>query len=244
VIFPLSVALVSGIFAGMILQQYVARRQAHQLIWTIALLMSAVASAAYVLALPPAGSDVAFRAYYVLGGLLMPAWLGLGSIFLAAPRRLAEGTLAVIVNVGAIGAGAVLTAGIEPGSLVRLNGGPGTGVLEPGIWLPITIALNTFGVLAVVGVAVYSSLVRKRGPRQLVAANTLIATGAVIVGIAGSMARTGLPQLFWVTMLAGWVIIFVGFMMAQLAGPTGSRLGSGRNSQPRWAAPAGRTPVA
>ncbi|MFI5269531.1 MAG: hypothetical protein ACHQ7M_19310, partial [Chloroflexota bacterium] len=217
-----------------------------QLVWMVALLMSTLASALYVLALPPQSSQLAFRGYYVLGGLLMPAWLGLGSIYLVAPRRIADLSLAGLVNVGALGAGAVFSASVDPGALERLNGGPGSGVLEPGPWLPITILLNTCGVLAVVGVAIYSAvrLRQRRGSGQLVTANALIALGDLVVGVAGSMARTGRPELFWVTMLAGWVVIFVGFLLTQPVPTADSRPGNGPRSQPRLAAPAGRTPVA
>jgi hypothetical protein len=218
-IYPLAVALVSAVFAGMVLQQYVSRHRPHQLVWGIALLMSALGSSAYVLALPPGGSELAFRIYYGLGGMLMPAWLGLGSLFLASSRRVAEGALAFLVNASALGIGALLVATVNQNQLAGLSGGPGTGVIEAGVWLPITIVLNTLGVLAVVGVAAYSGFqaARRNGSRILLTANCLIATGDIIVGIAGSMARTGLPQLFWVTMLAGWIIIFAGFLAASQA---------------------------
>jgi hypothetical protein len=245
-LYPLAVAVVSAAFAAAVARQYSRRRRPYQLVWLVALAMSALASAIYVLALPPRSSDLAFRVYYVLGGLLMPAWLGLGSVYLVAPRRVADLSLAALVNAGALGAGAVFSAGIDSGALARLNGGPGTGVLEPGLWLPLTILLNTSGVLAVVGVAVYSAarLGRRRGSGRLVTANALIAIGDLVVGVAGSMARTGRPELFWVTMLAGWVVIFVGFLLTQPASVTDSRPDSDQRSQSRLAAPAGRTPTA
>lgn len=243
--YPLGVAMVSAVFAGIVLAQYIARRRAHHLIWAVALLMSALASAAYVLALPPESSAAAFRVYYGLGALLMPAWLGLGSIFLVAPRRIADGALAALVNVGALGLAAVFVAPIDSTALSRLNGGPGTGVLEPGVWLPLTILLNTIGVLAVVGVAVWSAirLVRRQGSGQLVLANALIAAGDLIVGVAGSMARTGQPGLFWVTMLAGWIVIFAGFLLTEPVA-TSSRLDSAPSNQSPLVVPAGRTPAA
>lgn len=233
-------------FAAAVLRQYLQRRRVYQLVWLIALLMSCLASAVYVLALPPRSSELAFRIYYVFGGLLMPAWLGMGSVYLVAPRRLADFGLAALINLGALGAGAVFSAGIDPAALEALNGGPGTGVLTPGPWLPLTIVLNTCGVLAVVGVAVYSGVrvVQRRGSGRLLAANVLIAAGDLVVGVAGSMARTGRPELFWVTMLAGWVVIFGGFLLTQRAVRTGSRPDTGQSTPWPRAVPSGRTPVA
>ncbi len=247
-IYPLAVAMLSSAFAAAVACQFAARRRPHQLIWALALAMSALASAGYVLALPPTSSALAFRLYYALGALLMPAWLGLGSIFLAAPRRVADLALAALVNVGALGVGAVFSAPLNADALAHLDGGPGTGILEPGAWLPITIALNTFGVLAVAGVAVHSGvqLARRQGSGRLLAANALIAAGDLIVGIAGSMARTGLPELFWATMFAGWLVIFAGFLLTQPAAmpAAGSRPGNGPSSRSPSLAPAERTPVA
>ena len=245
-IYPLALAMLSSAFATAVLCQYVHRRRAYQLIWTLALLMSALASAAYLLALPPTSSQLAFRLYYALGGLLMPAWLGLGSIFLSAPRRVAELSLAAVVNIGALGVGAVFSAAIDSETFARLNGGPGAGVLEPGIWLPITIALNTFGVLTVVGVAVYSGVrvAQQRGSVRLLWANLLVAAGDLVVGVAGAMVRTGQPWLFWMTMLAGWVVIFVGFLLTRPLPARDSRLDTALNNPPRSLAPTGRTPAA
>ncbi|HEX6513698.1 MAG TPA: hypothetical protein VF157_15450 [Chloroflexota bacterium] len=245
--YPLAVAGLSAVFAVVVLAQYVRRRRPYQLVWAIALLMSALASAAYVLALSPSESMFAFRLYYALGGLLMPAFLGLGSIYLAMPRRVADYTLGGLINAGALGAGAVFAAGIDQAAFARLGGGPGAGVLEPGVWLPITIVLNTFGVVAVVGVAIYSAvrLVKRRGSGHIVAANILIALGDLVVGAAGSLARTGRPELFWGTMLAGWVVIFAGFLLTSMQPATeGSRPGTVLSSQPQPAGPAGKTPAA
>ncbi|MHB8618688.1 MAG: hypothetical protein ACYDAG_03815 [Chloroflexota bacterium] len=231
-VYPLAVAALSVVFAAAVGRQYLARRKPYQLVWTAALLMSASASAAYVLALPPVGSGIAFRAYYLLGGVCMPAWLGLGSIYLVAPRRVADPCFSALLILSLIGAAVVAGAPLDTTALAHLNGGPGTHVLQPGPWLPVTILLNTLGVLAVVGVAVFSGirLAQRRSGLSLLGANVLIAGGDLIVGLAGSMARLGAPSLFWVTMFAGWLVIFSGFALTmprsraqpQSAGTTGA----------------------
>jgi len=214
-IYPLAVAAISAVFLAAVLRQYRQRGKPYQLIWTVALAMSTAASLAYVFALPPTASAVAFRVYYVFGAELMPAWLGLGSIFLVTPRQIADWALATLLAASALAAGAVAQATVNSSLLAQLNGGPGSGVLEPGPWLPLTIVLNTCGVIAVVGVAMYSGvqLARRKGSGRMLGANALIAAGDLIVGVAGSMARTGQPELFWVTMFAGWIVIFSGFLL-------------------------------
>src|SRR5260370_39408637 len=78
--------IVTGLFAGVVLRQYVQRHRVYQLYWSIALTMAFVATLAYVLmlAVQPTSEPGAlfFRLYYILGAALMPAWLGLGSLAL------------------------------------------------------------------------------------------------------------------------------------------------------------------
>ena len=239
--YALLVADISAAFAAAVSWQYASRRRPYQLAWCAALLMSALAAEAYVLALPPMSSQIAFRVYYALGGVLMPAWLGLGSVLLVGSPKVGEWAFGALTAVSALAVGAVAVAPLDGPALARLDGGPGTGILQAGVWLPMTIVLNTAGVIAVVGVAMYSgiALARRRGSAQLLAANVLIAAGDLTVGVAGSMARTGHPELFWITMLVGWIVIFGGFLLT-----LGFRPGSGQRSHVPLPAPTERTPAA
>src|SRR5438067_13844502 len=80
--------VVTGLFAGIVLRQYLQRHRLYQLYWGIALVMAFVATLAYVfMILVQPTSDIGvlfFRLYYILGAALMPSWLGLGSIALFA----------------------------------------------------------------------------------------------------------------------------------------------------------------
>lgn len=213
--YPIAVAVISLVFAATVLQQYLSKRKPHQLVWSVALAMSAAAAAAYVFALPPVHSQAGFRAYYWLGALCMPAWLGLGSIYLVAPRKAADRALGFLINASLLGAAAIWAAPVDLPAFSALDGGPGTSVLQPGPWLPLLILLNTLGVAAVVVVAIYSGIraARRRMPGRLLLANACIAAGDLVIGVAGSMARVGFPGLFWITMSVGWVIIFAGFLL-------------------------------
>src|SRR5450432_2339297 len=83
--------LVTGLFAGMVLRQYLRRRRTYQLYWSIALSMAFLATVAYVLMLVVQPTSMAgtifFRVYYIFGAELMPSWLGLGSVALVASAR-------------------------------------------------------------------------------------------------------------------------------------------------------------
>ncbi len=106
-------------------------------------------------------------------------------------------------------------------ALSNVAGTPGTGVLEPGAWLPILIILNTLGVVALVGVAIYSGwqLWRSRAGKSdtragnLLLENVLILTGALFNAAAGTLARAfGLSSSFWLIMALGWIIFYLGVL--------------------------------
>ncbi|HXZ04476.1 MAG TPA: hypothetical protein VEH81_06555, partial [Ktedonobacteraceae bacterium] len=167
-LFAIINVVVTGLFAGAVLRQYMRRKRTSQLYWSIALIMAFLATLAYVLMVivGPTSSFgvVLFRLYYIFGAALVPAWLGLGSIALVASARVTRVCLIVLVALSLLAVVLISTATIDMSKLSQIAGTPGTGILEPGAWLVTIIILNTLGVLAVVGVALYSGwkLIRRQ----------------------------------------------------------------------------------
>ncbi len=224
---PLINVLVTGIFAFVILRQYVQRRRNYQLYWTIALCLAFIATLAYMSMIIVGPTTIAgtylFRLYYAFGGTIMPSWLGLGSIgLLGKPRmtRICAGFLMLLSTIACI---FVLDASIDMVKLSQIAGEPGTGTLIAGPWLIMTIVLNTLGVVAVAGVALYSGwqLLRKQASMgglktsRVLWANIFIFAGAILNAVAGSLARIlGLDSIFWLIMAIGWIVLFVGVILA------------------------------
>src|SRR5574340_1252738 len=110
-----------------------------------------------ILAQPTSSAGVwFFRLYYILGAALTPAWLGLGSIALVTSARVSRICMIVLSVLSILAAVLIAIAGINTSVLSAGAGKPGTGVLQPGAWLITIIVLNSLGVLAVAGVAIYS----------------------------------------------------------------------------------------
>jgi hypothetical protein len=214
--YPLFVAAVSLAFAAMVLRQWSSRRRPQQLIWGVALVMAAVASLAYAGFLAD-GSAGLFRLYYVFGALMMAAYLGMGSLYLALDRRIANVILAVVTVISVLGAVLIFTSPIDAAALhnVEQHGGPGTGVLTSGLWVAPLVVLNIFGAAAVIAVAIFSAVkvLQRQAPTRFAIANVIIAAGTGIISEAGTAARLGSPNNFWVTMAVGWFVIFAGFLM-------------------------------
>jgi hypothetical protein len=226
VTFAIINVIVVGIFTGTILSQYMRRRRESQLYWTIALLMAFVATLAYILlVLGDPTSETGkfyFRLYYVLGAALTPAWLGLGSLALVTGKRIARTCCFLLCGASLLAVVTISDAPMDLAALSKVAGTPGTGILEPGPWLPTIIVLNTLGVLLLVGVAIYSGwqLLRRRAsvagfyPGNLLWANVLILAGALFNAAAGTLARTlGLSSSFWLIMALGWIIFYVGVVL-------------------------------
>jgi hypothetical protein len=228
--------VVTGLFAGAVLRQYARRKRPSQLYWSIALIMAFLATLAYVLMViigPTSSIGIAlFRIYYIFGAALVPAWLGLGSIALVASPRITRICLIVLCALSLLALVLISTATINLSKLSQIAGTPGTGILEPGAWLVTIIILNTLGVLAVVGVALYSGwkLIRRQSrvagiqTINLLWANVLILAGDLLNAAAGSLARFfGLQSSFWIIQAFGWTVFFAGVLIASHRPATASQ---------------------
>jgi len=226
-LFAIINVVVTGLFAGVVLRQYVRRHRVYQLYWASGLIMAFVATLAYVLMIlagPTSSLGVLlFRVYYIFGGAWVPAWLGLGSIALVASQRVTRTSFFVLCILSVLAAALIAVADMNMPNLSHIAGTPGTGILQPGLWLVMIIILNTLGVLAVVGVAVYSGwkLMQRQasvGSFQtvnLLWANVLILVGDLLNGAAGTLARLlGLESSFWLIMAVGWIVFFIGVLLA------------------------------
>ena len=224
---PLINVVVTALFAGIVLRQYLQRHRNYQLYWSIGLVMAFVATLAYVLMIavgPTSGAGIVFfRVYYILGAALVSAWLGLGSIALVTSKQAARVCFIVLCVLSVLAAALVALANVNMGALAHIAGTPGTGILHPGLWLITIIILNSLGVLAVAGVAVYSGwkLVRRQSTlgelstSNILWANVLILLGDLLNGLAGTLARfLGLESTFWLVMSLGWVLFLAGVLLA------------------------------
>lgn len=232
---PILSAAVSGGFAYMVTRQYLARRKAYQLVWSVSLWLAALGSLSYAIAVL-ADSGFFFRLFYLSGAVLMAALLGVGSIYLAFGAGMGRLALLAVAVVGFLVAGAVMGSPINYAALtdLRMTVGSGRGVLSlKGIMVAGRELLNTFGTLAVAGVAIKSARdIKRHGAHPgLFAGNLCIVGGIVANAIAGTTARfmTGFDP-FWLLMTGGWILMFAGFLRIEQAA-TGSRRPFGNRRQ-------------
>jgi len=217
--------VVTGLFAGVLLSQYLRRHRVYQLYWSIALAMAFIGTLSYVLmvAVGPTttAGEALFRIYYIFGAALTAAWLGLGSIALISSARITRISLLVLSVLSILAIVFISISGIDTGQLSHVAGTAGKGVLQTGAWLAMIIILNTLGAVAVVGVAIYSGwkLIRRQSANfytsKFLWANVLIVVGVLLIAYAGGDVRVfGLEGSFWLIMAVGWVVLFAGVLLA------------------------------
>jgi sulfite exporter TauE/SafE len=80
----------------------------------------------------------------------------------------------------------------------------------------LTIVLNLYGTLLLVGGALYSAFLfwRKRVLAYRVIGNVLIAAGALLPASAGTFVKLGLADWLYVSELLGAILMFTGFLQA------------------------------
>ncbi len=222
---PGIVALITLVFTLRLARVYGTRRRPHHLFWAVSMAQACLASAAYLISAALGGVPLLFKVYYALGALMVASYLGLGSIYLVAGPGLARASLGFVLVLTVLGTVGIFAAPVNMDVLATLNGGAGQGVLgSKGLWLPQLIAMNTFGTVGVVVPALVSvGRVARRGERQSGAAGVeqlargratalgtvLIAAGVLVNAAAGTAARLGTGG-FWLTMVAGYALMFAG----------------------------------
>jgi hypothetical protein len=210
---PLLTSIVSFIFAVTVLDQYFARRKPYQLLWAVGLLMYCVSAFTEYWWNVQGHVEIMYRLWYLLGAVLVGAYLGQGSLYLLIRRRAANIIMAVVLVATVYASIRVLSVSIDISGLTRLTG---VGVLPMDVRAIIAPVFNTFGSLALIGGAIYSAVIflRKRIMPHRVVANVLIAIGALLPALGGihlTFQGSNL-NMFFIFELAGVIIMFIGFL--------------------------------
>jgi hypothetical protein len=88
--------------------------------------------------------------------------------------------------------------------------------MRGGLTIFLTIILNIYGTLGLVGGALYSAFLfwRKKVLANRMFGNILIAVGALSPAMAGSLVKAGIVDALYISEFIGAIIMFSGFMLA------------------------------
>jgi hypothetical protein len=87
VVLPLGSSLLSLVFAAMVVDQWVQRRQAFQLVWAIGLLWYGISAGCEFVGSAFGWNETLYRAWYLIGALFVAAYLGAGTVYLLSKTR-------------------------------------------------------------------------------------------------------------------------------------------------------------
>ncbi len=216
---PFISAIISFIFAFFVFNRYRKKGGAHLLLWGLGMTFYGIGGfcEAYFGAL--GWNPLVYRMWYLFGAILVAAWLGQGTVYLLAKRRWANITM-VILGLGSLYATIrIFGAEIDPSFLTTsVHTGSelsGHAIVTPGI-RTLTPLFNIYGVVTLVGGAVYSAWIfyRKRVLLHRTIGNILIAVGALAPAFGGSFSRFGVPGALYMGELIGAILMFAGFIRA------------------------------
>ena len=233
---PFISAIIRFIFAFVVFNRYRNKGGAHLLLWGLGMTFYGIGGfcEAYFGAL--GWNVLVYRLWYLFGAILVAAWLGQGTVYLLAKRRWANITM-VVLGVGSLYAAirifgaeldpSLLTTSVHTGSELS-----GHAIITPGI-RTLTPLFNLYGVVTLVGGAVYSAWIfyRKRVLLHRTIGNILIAVGALAPAFGGAFSRFGVPGALYIGELLGAILMFAGFIRATTP-MTEKQLDSETASQP------------
>lgn len=176
-------------------------------------------------------SSVSFRLFFLSGAVLNVPWLGLGTVYLLFGLRVGNAVRVALVVVSGYAIGIVSMAPMRRevladefptakelfGAVPRVLAGIGSGlpavvIIVGAVWSAIRVMRGR--VPAVTNTARRSAT----QPGMLAFGNILIAVGALVLSASGTLAgRLGKDRAFSVTLVAGIVVLFAGFVVASNA---------------------------
>jgi len=233
-----SACLVAGAFCLLTFDRWLRRRAPHDLAWSVAMALFVLGAGSLWWAESRGWSSVSFRLFFLTGAVLNVAWLALGTVYLLFGRRIGDSTRTILIALSGYATGVIVMAPMkapaEPdvfptakelfGTTPRVLAAVGSGV--PAMVI-IVGALWSAGrvVRGRIPAATTSARRAASNPRMLAGGNVLIAVGALVLSASGTLAgRLGKDTAFAVTLVAGIVVLFAGFVVASNAVGTRPRI--------------------
>lgn len=218
---PFLSTLVSFAFAAAVFARFLKRRGPHLLLWAIGLLFYSIGTLSEVI-LAFSFSGLVLKLWYLSGAMLTAAWLGQGTIHLLVRKRGVAWTLTgILTAVSLLAATLILLAPLTPAAAsynvtMAISSQYKDILTRGGLTIVLTIFLNIYGTLTLVGGAIYSAFIfwRKRVLLNRFIGNVLIAAGALVPAMAGSFVKMGLVDALYLSELIGVVLMYIGFIQA------------------------------
>jgi energy-converting hydrogenase Eha subunit A len=211
---PAAAMVISLICAAILGWDALKRPRPDRVSWAIAFGVFALAAGAEVVGSLAGWSAPLARVYYLSGAVLVVGILALGELYLLFGDRMPAVTPGIALLVCAMAATVVWNAPVNQEALDTL----GWGAIERGpLLVAVAATINAGGTAVLVGGALYSSWRLRRAPglKHRAIGCAMIAAGAVIVAMGGTLTRFGQREYLYLAMTAGVTIIFAGVLLTR-----------------------------
>ena len=211
-------------FTASVFRRYRQRGGVHLLLWSFGLLLYGLGTLSEVI-LGLTFNGYVLKLWYLTGAMLTAAWLGMGTVHLLIRRgNTAQILTGILAAVSILSLFLILAAPVNnvPYDVTRPISEQYKEILtRSGPVILLTILLNIYGTITLVGGAIYSAFLfwRKKILAARMYGNILIAAGALSPALGGSFVRTGLVDFLYLSELIGAILMFIGFVLATSGRP-------------------------
>jgi hypothetical protein len=216
---PYLSTLVTLAFAVAVYTRYQRRGGTHLLMWAIGLLFYGLGTLSEIV-LSLTFNAFVLKVWYLTGAMLTAAWLGMGTVHLLFRKGNAAQIITWILT--AVSVLSFILVIIAP--IVSTNFDVARPVSEQykelltrnGFTIFLTVLLNIYGTITLVGGAIYSAFLfwRKKILANRMFGNVLIAAGALSPAMGGTLLKAGYTDMLYISEFIGAILMFIGFVMA------------------------------
>lgn len=216
-----ALSIVAAIF---IVDQYVVRPRPYKLLWTFGLLFYGIAAGAAGAGALAHWTVLDYKAWYYFGGVLTAAYLGLGSLSLLAPRRVALFAIIIGIAVTVYTGVRILMLPVSPEVAARLatlstsavTDVKNFSIMPADVRILAVAVMNIPGALLLFGGAAWSAwrYYRQHAPGYRVFSMVLLALGSVFPSVLTGLQALGYTSGAALGELLGAACILVGFLIS------------------------------
>ena len=209
---PVATTILSAIFCVVLLRRYQFKGKGTHLLWWAAGIFFYGAGTGLESTITLFGNSIALtKAWYIFGALLGGYPLAQGTVYLLSRRRTANILTAVTLPFIAI---VSLLVVLSPVHADLMNPTKPGGAILGWRWVRLcTPVINIYAMFFLVGGAILSAkrFARQAATRHRAIGNALIATGAMMPAIGGSMAKAGIVEGLYIGEFVGLILIWLGY---------------------------------
>ena len=215
---PILTTILSAAFAASLLARWRRRHAPHLAWWAFGIATYGLGTLIESTITLSGNTIWLTKIWYIAGALLGGYPLATGSLFLSWPRPLAKRL--TIASLSFVIVAAVLVI-LSPVDISKLEPERPSGAILMWHWVRLlTPFINLYAVFFLIGGAFRSAWrhYKERGHLYRAWGNALIAIGAILPGIGGSMAKAGMVEGLYVGECIGLILIWLGDRVCSMQG--------------------------